>query len=284
MNANFKLNINNFKLSAQTISIPVSIKYQLVDNEELIQREFVDKEVKKAVNCILDYDKTKFTPIDNSAQKLEIVNITYNIFLIDKLNPQSYKIPTYLEDLGLNNDDILLDNNSFKNSFLFLQFYDDYNPQTRNFLTESQIYNFLYPSLAINNGKIKDVNAIPLKYISSNPKLIEEGFYTAFSVYDYIDKYESNNPTNSIYCLASLFNAKTGKIINLMTTNQAPTIDQLPKKQFMKFDLKRSNNRFVYTIDTSFNNNVTLLTNTDPVLGPKGYKDMEINLYETKVK
>jgi hypothetical protein len=165
MIANFRININSFKQTGTTINIPIDIKYQIVDNDEVTQKIFVDNAVQKSINCILDYDKAKFVPVDNSTQELEIVNITYKISLTDTTN-QTYKTPSYLSDLGLDAKDIENNSNSLKNSFFFLQFYDDINPQTRKFLTESQIYNFLYPATSLNNGRLKSPNQIPLEYIS----------------------------------------------------------------------------------------------------------------------
>lgn len=277
MIANFKINIKNFNLTSSTVTIPVNVKYQFVDNDELIQRVFVDNEVKKSVNCILDYDKTKFTPF--FGQK-EVVNIRYKINLLDKTG--NYKTPSYLSDLLLNKNDLETSSNSFLNGFLFLQFYDDYNPQTRNFLTESQIYNFLYPDLALENGLIKDPTQIPIEYIASNSKMINDGQYTAFYVYDDIDKYKKINSQNSLYCSAQLFNAKTGKVISLMTTKDKPKIDELPLKQFMKFNLIKNNNGFTYTIDNSFNN-IEIVPTSDDILNTKDFKDIIINLYETRV-
>lgn len=284
MNVNYTININSFKLStASTVSIPIDIKYQIVDNDELIQNVFVNNAVKKSINCILDYDKAKFIPVDSTNK--EVVYIVYKINLIDSSTGNYYSPNTSLLNLGYLDSDLGFNTNSFKNSFFFLQFYDSFNPQTKNFATESQMYNYIDPAIAIGtDGLLKSVSLIPAQYTASNPKIVTEGYYTCFNVYDDIQKYTNINTINSLYCSAHLFNAKTGKVINFMTTNQTPTIEDLPKKQYMKYDLKRVSKGFTYTIDTSFNNNSSPNVTFQNLSGTlSSYKQITIDLYEVRV-
>ena len=44
------------------IDLPIDMNFQIVDNSELIERVFVDTEVEKAINPIVDYDKVRFVP------------------------------------------------------------------------------------------------------------------------------------------------------------------------------------------------------------------------------
>jgi hypothetical protein len=291
MIVNHKININSFSNTTTnpknaTINIPIDLKYQIVDNDELIQKVFVDVECKKAINCILDYDKTKFIPFETltpSNTDIEIVRIKFKINLLNS-SGTGYISPTNLSDLGITLEDISTSSNSFINGFLYFQFYDEYRSQIRNFLTESQIYNYLDVNTAIQNGVLKSPTAIPLEYISSNSKIVNEGIFTGFYVYDDIDSYPTVNAVKTLYCSAHIFNAKTGKIIDFMTTSTPPSIDKLPEKQFMKYNLKRLKNKFIYTVDQTFSSNVSFqVTSAGPSLTTRGFKDMTIDLYEIKV-
>ena len=44
--------------TATTINIPITMEYQLVDQTDIINTVFVDSEVKKAINPIIDNEKT----------------------------------------------------------------------------------------------------------------------------------------------------------------------------------------------------------------------------------
>jgi len=60
--------------TASTISIPFSMDYQLVDQAELIQRDFVKIETEAAINPILDYDRARFLPLDLNNKQIDRAN------------------------------------------------------------------------------------------------------------------------------------------------------------------------------------------------------------------
>ncbi len=83
MYVNYKINMLNLaSTSATTINIPIKLEPQIIDNEELIQRDFVEKEIKNTVNPILDYEKVKFLPTDDNNNQVN--NIIYSLYFITR--------------------------------------------------------------------------------------------------------------------------------------------------------------------------------------------------------
>jgi hypothetical protein len=279
MFVNYKINTKDYNgVSGTTINIPINIKYQIVDTNETVQRVFVDEEVKKSINCILDYEKTRFKPLDMSDNVIN--EITYNINVLSKNG--TYIKPTYYKDVQIDDLDLKFLKNSLKNSFLLLQFYDNTNPLIQNFVTEIQIYNNLYPENYYpysnppkpTDGQVKPANEVQLKYLISNPEIFSNGFFSGFYLYDYIDSYMDDKP-KSLYMKASFFNAKTGRVINLMTSTDKLPINQLFDKLYTKYDLSKNDNGYFYKIDNNFSNNIIYNGTSKKII---------IDLYEINAK
>lgn len=280
--------INSFSLlsatTATTINIPITLEYQLVDNAELVEEEFVDVQVQKAINPILDYDKARFIPVNISDSTSHVVNVIYNVNFLDTNN--LIKIPSYYSDLGFNDSDLKFERNNFKESFLSLSFYDSDNPLIQNLVTELDIYSILtrdsfYPAGSpkpIIPGQPKPAGQIPVKFTLSNPLLVSRGFYEGYHIYDYKDEYVIGLP-QSLYMKGTYMNAKTGSITNLMTEPIAYKIDNLVNKLYTKYNLFRDTTGFYYQVDNSYGTNVIYSTNA----GNPNNSDVTINLYQIQV-
>lgn len=280
MFAKYTINSNTIQsgTTATTLNIPIKMEYQIVDNSELTDRLFVDVETQKAVNQILDYDKVRFIPENMSKP---IVNINYNLYLIGETN--NIQIPTYYSNIGFDNSDIRFRKNTFKESFLNLSFYDTNNPMTQNLVGEIDIYSMItrddqYPTGTQRPnvaGQVKPANQIPVRFILSNPLLIDNGFYAGYYLYSYKDGYVNNEP-KYLYMKATYHNGKTGKSVNLMTEDLAYPIDQLVNKVYTRYILNRSQTGFYYEVDTTYSSNVTYTVN--PSL--QNNSDLTIKLYQ----
>ena len=78
-----KYTIVNSQLSGTTgydISLSMSQNLGFVGQQELIESEFIETEVDKAVNVIYDYEKVKLLPKHDT---VSITDITYNINLLE---------------------------------------------------------------------------------------------------------------------------------------------------------------------------------------------------------
>ncbi len=257
----YKMNLSNLTgATATTINIPVNLEYQIVDNAELAERLFVDVETQKAVNPILDYEKTRFTPVDVNLN--QIGKVMYQLYFLDTNG--SMQVPTYYSSLEFDDSDIRFNRNTFKESYLSLMFFDSENQLTQNMITELDIYSMLtsddfYPAGTPRPnvaGQPKPATQIPVRFVLSSPMLIRQGFYEGYYIYNYKDEFKINLP-KYLYMKAAYINAKTGKSTNLMTEPTAFTIDDLIPKLYTRYKLYRDTTGFYYQLDTTYSNNVS---------------------------
>jgi hypothetical protein len=268
-------------ITATTINIPINLEYQIVDNSELVEKVFVETEIEKSVNKILDYEKVRFIPVYDSLKNVD--TITYNVNFLSASNV--LQTPTYYSNIEINDNDIKYKKNSFKNSYLELSFFDNDNPMLQNLVSEIVIYSNLsngdyYATTTSTQiaGQVKPANQIPVKFSLSNPLTTNNGYYEGYHIYTYKDEYNINTPPKSLYMKALHVNAKTGISTNLMTEPIGYPINELIYKQYTKYNLFRDNTGFYYSVDTNYSNNVTYNDSINPNL-----KNLSVNLYQIQV-
>lgn len=245
-----KINISESTSSASTINIPISMEYQLVDQSELVDRVFVKEETNKAINGIVDFEKTRFFPIDSND-----IPIDKMVFILDLSGATNYG------DIGFSNEDIKFKRETFKQTFLNLNFYDSDNPFSQNLVTNITLYSQLTESdlIPLNSntgipGQPKDVFQIPLMYVLENPLNNPRGFAEGFFIYDYKDELNFNE-TKYLYMKASFKNAKDGKTTNLMVKDMALPIDELVHELYTRYKLVRYTNGYFFMLDDSYQGN-----------------------------
>lgn len=269
----FKINVTTISTAttATTITFPINMTFQNVDNAELIDRVFVETEVENAINPIIDYEKVRFLPLD--LQNNQINKITYDIYLLD----QSQNYVGFYGNVGFTDDDIKFRKESFKKTFLRLSFYDSDNPLTQrlvSFLTlfsELNSSDLLPPGPGIIPGTPKPANQIPINYVVESPLFNPRGFAEGYHLYDFKTELKIGE-SKYLYMRATLANAKTGKIINLMVKNTPQPIDKLVHELYTRYKMTRTQTGYYYQIDDTFQgnnisgpNNVTYNTNTSVV-------------------
>lgn len=284
MFVNYKINAHTLlsATTATTINIPINIDYQIVDNSDLIETKFVDTEVQKAVNPILDYDKVRYLPVDNNM--VNIGNVIYNVSFL----PNGFlQTPTYYSSIGFNDQDIKFERSNFTESFLSLQFYDSDNALTQTLMSEIDIYSHLSPDSFYSSGtsrsigiagQVKPASQIPVRFTLSNPLLVKRGFYEGYHIYSYKDDISIGAP-KVLYMRASYFNAKTGKSTNLSSVATPLSIDSLVNKLYTKYVLIRTSTGFYYQVDNTYSSNITYTANA----GNQNNQDVTINLYQIQV-
>lgn len=245
----FKINLNTIgSASTLTFNIPMSLESQIVDQGELVERVFVDVEMEKAVNPIIDYEKVRLSPINSGNQ---IINkVVYKLSLFSGMTYGS---------VGFTDDDIKFKKESFKQTYLELDFYDSDNPMSQNLIAFVTLFSKLKLSDLQASGNIgipKPVNQIDLTFELenqlTNPLGITEGYY----LYNYKDELLLNVP-KYLYMKANFRNAKSGTITNLMVKNTALPIDELVHELYTRFILVRNNNGYYYIIDDTYQWNTT---------------------------
>jgi hypothetical protein len=273
------MHVNNYKINlatlasgttSTTIDIPLRMDFQLVDNDELINRVFVNTEVEKAINPILDYDLVRFIPINKS--NVQLHNVTYNLDINGN---------TTFGGIGYTNDDIKYQTNAFKFSFVNLLFYDTDNPLTQKLVTSIDLYpklttNDLVPFSATTGlpGQPKPALQIPLTFRVSSRILNPAGNSEGYHIYDYKDELKIGD-TKYLYMRASFNNAKSGTTTNLMVEPTAAPIDTLIHKLYTRYILTRTNTGYYYMIDDAYNklSNVSYNITAD---------EIEVKLYMIK--
>lgn len=281
--------INKFKINLSTllsgttgasINIPINMEYQMVDNAELIERVFIDTQVKQAINPILDYEKARYIPINSSSNNIN--TITYNINMGGA---------TTYGGIGFSDSDVQYELSTFTESFLNMNFYDSDNPLTQKLLFFVTLFSEIKPTDLLPNvptqisvyghqiglpGQPKPANDISLSYILQDPLLNPLGFTEGYYLYDYKNDLLVGQ-SKYLYMRANFNNAKSGTSTNLMVKNVPNTIDNLVHELYTRFILTRQTNGFFYKIDDTYQG-LTGITGSNNVSYTSNM--VSINLYK----
>ena len=130
----YQINLSSISsaATATTINIPVTLESQEIGQSELIDKVFVDVQVENAINPISDYDKVRFLPLGTNNKP--IVTISYNL---DLTGSTDYKA------IGFADNDIKYQKSCFKESFVYMAFFDSPNPMTQRLISYQTIYSKL---------------------------------------------------------------------------------------------------------------------------------------------
>jgi len=239
--------------TATTINIPINLEFQMVDQADIIEREFVDVELEKAINPIIDYEKTRFLPVDSNDNQLEEVR-----YCLHFLASSSFPTISYYGDIGFVYDDLKFRKNRFKRSFLRLNFYDSDVPTNQRLVSSMTMFpritnNEIIPIGQPNAGLPLPESQIPVRFSLTDPISNPEGFAEGYHLYHFKDEVLSTMPLE-LFMRAEYNNAKDGTTTPMMTDSVPYAIDDLMSRLHTKYILKRTNNGYVYEIDTSAGN------------------------------
>lgn len=247
--------------TATTISLSLDQNINFAGQQELIDRKFVDVEVSKSINETFDYEVTRFTPLLDNGDECENIVYTLNI-----LSGGTYNTDTKWSDIGFEFEDFSFNKNSFNKTFLRLDFYDNDIGTTQRLLFFKTIFPSIKPEQQPNSivSQLPQPNNVQLNFkvgnILKNQFISSEGYY----LYYFKDEVIPTVP-KELYMRATLFNAKTGKITGMMSSdNPNITIDELAKtnngvtgKLYTKYLLNRDVDGYRYKIDNTYSTNIT---------------------------
>lgn len=259
--------------TATTFNIPIEMDFQLVDQGETIERQFVEVETKRAINPIVDYEKVRFIPKDGSILSR---NVSYNVNFWDSTNNEYYNAPatTKYANIGFDNDDLRFRKNSLIKSILNLEFYDSPIVTDQNLISVIAINPDIRLADINVNSQVTPASNKAVVFTLGNPLYYNEKFGEGFFIYHYKDEVDIQVPKD-LYMRASFKNAKTGQRTNMMTEPFDPNapieIDGLQGLLHTKYTLIRTQTGYYYELDTSQAN----VTSTNG--------SYEIKLYEIKV-
>ena len=265
---NYKINFSEFKnVSGSTINLPLNMEFQLVDQDEIVRKQFVENEIKNNINPILDYEKVRFLPIIQLNDTNNVVNnITYNLHFLDSLN--QFNQNSFYGQIGFNNSDIKFRKKSFTNSFLRLNFYDTDITTTQRLLFFVTIFPRLEPTnfsigLLPPWGTITSAINLKTSFILGDSMINKSFNSEGYSLYYFKD--EVITQPKELFMSAEFNNAKNGSVTRFMSTSSTNiTIDNLfnpsntVNNLFTKYILKKVNNKYTYEIDGTYSNNVQI--------------------------
>jgi hypothetical protein len=276
------MSVNNYTINLKelnsqtgaTMNIPVSMTYQLVDQDEIVQTKFVDFEINNSINVTLDYDKIRFYPVFTVGQGTSpIDNILYRIHFLNASN--QFDPYSYFGDIGFDNFDIKFRKKAFTNSFLRLSFYDTDIPTNQRLLSFITLYPKITPTDYSTGGStpwgtITPVNNLKVQFELGNNLVYRSLNSQGFFIYHYKDEVTDLMP-KELYMRAEFNNAKNGKTTGLMSTSSTTTtIDNLivtsqgnnnTNNIFTKYILSKVGENYVYSIDTNYSTNVQVVSN-----------------------
>ncbi len=247
------------------IDIPVVMENQMVDQSEIIDREFVDIEVENSINPILDFEKIRFRPF-NTTTPSEIIDLTYNLHFLNTSG--TYNSSSYYGDVGFVDTDLSNRKNNFAKSFLRLSFHDTDILSRQRLISFITIFSTIYDSEITSDSKTIAANNKETKFIVFNPELNTNGPSEGFNIFHFKDEVTSAIP-KELFMRAEFNNAKDGTTTNFMTSATNVTIDNLVNQLHTKYVLKRDASiGYYYEIDSTFSNNIS------------GTEALTIDLYE----
>ncbi len=270
----FEINFKKLNSSATTINIPINTGFQLVDQDDIVQTKFVEAEINKSINVILDYDKVRFKPTVINNQSVSIIdNIIYNVHFLNNTN--QYNPYSYFGDIGFDNFDVKFRKKAFTNSFLRLSFYDTDVPTNQRLISFITLFPKINPTDYSTGGSspwgtITPVNNLKIQFILGNTLIDRSLNGEGFFIYHYKDEVTPDLP-KELYMRAEFNNAKNGKTVGMMSTNDTTiTIDNLivttqgtssTNNVFTKYILRNINNQYFYEIDRTYSTNVQVVSN-----------------------
>ena len=273
--------VNKYKIirplnddSSVNINLPTSQLPGLAGQTEIIESKFVDVEVKKSINEIIDYEKAKFLPINNEKDIADDVTYIVNLYNDNK---------TYYSTTTWANADFVLEDiqslkNSFTKTFLRLDFYDSDSNTKQNLL----FFITLFPKRLIGETE-EDPSKIKLEFKLGDSLKNRDKNGEGFFLYYFKDEVL---PTVSkeIYMRASFLNAKTGEAHNLMSTDIELPINELIEpgeegKLYTKYILTREPDGYRYYIDKDYSDNVGHIS-----VNSNNQREVQVQLYRIKVQ
>lgn len=257
------------------IKIPLSLDFRGVDQQEILQKDFINIERKKAINPIIDYDKTRFIPKNLLGNVIE--NIKYKL---NFLNNGVINNNTKYSDLGFVDNDIKFRKNNFIKSFLRLNFYDSDSPVNQNLISSLTIYSRITKddirTYDDGIGQPSLANEFPVRFILNNPLTKPDGFSEGFYLYHFKSDVDINLP-RELFMRASFQNSKTGLITQFMTSPIPQSINDINSKIYTKYILKRDIVGYYYEVDISYSDNINYSFDLD---NDSVLDDLTIELYE----
>ena len=244
--------------SGGTIMLPFKMDFFPVDNTELVEKQFVEKEIEKSINPIIDYEKIKFVPAFSGLSGTMINPQIPKIKIVFK---KSNGAPLYYTDLGITNDDIKFLRSRFLNTFVNFSFFDNTLTTRNKIIFYSEFYTQIGGDQRDPITKLPlDVNSMPVTMTIYDPIKFKEKVSENYNIY--WRKKDVVTNSKEIFMRCALKNASNGQVINYLSVFQpvAPPINSgnFYEDLYVKYTLKRDTDGICkYFIDNA-NRSITI--------------------------
>tara|TARA_R110000824_G_scaffold122403_12_gene279580 strand:+ start:565 stop:1476 length:912 start_codon:yes stop_codon:yes gene_type:complete len=218
--------------SGGTINIPLSTDFFPVDNAELIEDKFVDDEIEKAINPIIDYKKIIFEPAVISSTQWNIITkikLNLNFYVPSTYPPPNTNTPTHrgantfqmpgvYSDLNFILDDLFCRTNRLMFSFLRLSFFDSPYSGVNKLLFFSDIYTQIGKDQKDPYGLVLSPDICPISFVIGDPVLQPDTVHEGFHIYWFKDLVDTAPGQEYVMWMTATYNnAANGRSIALST-------------------------------------------------------------------
>jgi len=241
-----KIRLDSVTGDSYNLNIPIKFNASPLDNEDLVKTTFVEKEVEKAINNIIDYKKVRFKPATVKNGKWHVVpEIKIELNFINSDGGYT----RYYNGLGFNSEDIFCRINKVMKSYLTLDYYDTTISSENQLLTSTNIYTQMGSDQLNAVGIPKKSDRCPVSYRLGSPTLrpnmVHEGFHIYWFDFDILN---TDNKEFIIYLSPTYQNAGNGKVSVMAPYTGNITPLNSKEVQYTKVILKYDNGLFLYTI------------------------------------
>lgn len=224
-----KFKINNSDLDkSSSISLDLNTEF-LYENTEFSYEQFINEQALNVVNPIFDNELAYFSPLGFN---------DIEIYLKENNNQ------LFFSDLNFNNTDLTSLTNRFINSFLRINFYTSKDPSNQTLFYQVDLNNQIDSSSPIS----ADQQAVKYKIYNPNTNIGKQVNSLGYKIPFFKNPNNFQFPVN-LYAEFSYLNAINGQIIRLISSNDTINFENLYSKLYVKYNLNKINDFFVYTID-----------------------------------
>ena len=248
--------------SGTTIDIALGSDFFPVDNSELIENNFVKKEIEKVINPIVDYKKLTFKPSDSeeSWNIIDKFRINLNFYTPDSIasgatvHRGTGSVPGVYSDINFVFDDVFCRTSRFTNSFIRLSFFDKPYSDINQLLTFADVYTQIGDLHENEYGFTLPVDECPISFILGDPVLQPDEVHEGFHMYWFQDLVDiSPLKEYEMYMTLQFNNASDGSVSELAASRDIEpndiTINSLEGPDgilYLKVILKNDNDVYKY--------------------------------------
>lgn len=213
--------------SGTTIDIALGSNFFPVDNSELIQVKFVDEEVEKSINPIVDYKKVIFkpariNPVTGGWELIEMFKINLNFYTPESIEAGSPihrgtgAEPGVYKDLGFLFDDVFCRTNRFIDSFFRISLYDKPYSGQNKLLNFYDVYTQVGKEQENSFGFTLPIGSCPISFTLGDPITKPDKVNEGFQIYWFKDLVDNApNKEYDVYAVLQYNHAGNGKTYDM---------------------------------------------------------------------